>query len=450
MPCLPESDARDVLLVRAFESPFEAPWSDADAAWASREAQRLEGEGALPERFLARRARLAVERLADRGIATGSPISFAWRWLAVPGAFALGVFSDSVAATERINILAPPLLGLLVWNLLVYAALALAALKRSAAEPGPLRGWLVGWARRATHAAGRSPPLARFAADWARVSQPLLGARIAVVLHVCAAALALGALASLYARGLVFEYRAGWDSTFLSPSAVQRILELVLGPASQWSGMPLPDAHELARLRFSHGGGENAARWIHLHAITLAAVVLLPRLVLAATAAWRARRLAAGLPLPLDDAYFRRLLQARSGQAVAVQVLPYSYHPGPELRPGLRAALERRLGSVVRLDIAEPVALGDEDGLRLDGIAGSIPVALFSLTATPERENHGAFVRALAALRRGLVVLVDESGFRRRFDGGELAERLAQRRSAWQRMLQDEGQTAEFVDLARP
>jgi hypothetical protein len=293
-----------------------------------------------------------------------------------------------------------------------------------------------------------APPLARFAADWSRLAHPLHGARIAVVLHAAAAALAIGAMASLYARGLVFEYRAGWDSTFLTPAAVRQVLAFVLGPAAQWSGMPLPGVEELARLRFSQGGGENAARWIHLHAITLTAVVLLPRTVLALAAAWRARRLAASLPLPLTDAYFRRLLQSRSGVAVAVQVLPYSYHPGPELRPGLCAALERRLGSTVTLDMAEPVALGGEDELQLDRSGAPIRVALFSLTATPERENHGAFVRTLAQAHDGLIVLVDESGFRQRLAGADLAARLAERRSAWQRMLQDEGQAPEFVDLS--
>ncbi len=33
-----EAEARRVLLVRAFETPPAAPWSEADAAWASREA----------------------------------------------------------------------------------------------------------------------------------------------------------------------------------------------------------------------------------------------------------------------------------------------------------------------------------------------------------------------------------------------------------------------------
>ena len=49
-----------------------------------------------------------------------------------------------------------------------------------------------------------------------------------------------------------------------------------------------------------------------------------------------------------------------------------------------------------------------------------------------------------------LRVLVDESGFRRRFTGAEGATRLAQRRTAWERLLRDEGVEPLFVDLAEP
>ena len=110
-------------------------------------------------------------------------------------------------------------------------------------------------------------------------------ARIARALHIGAAAFALGALASLYARGLAFEYRAGWDSTFLDADGVQRLLAVVLWPATALAGFPLPDAPTLAALRFSTGPGENAARWIHAHAIGVVAVVVLPRLLLAASRA---------------------------------------------------------------------------------------------------------------------------------------------------------------------
>ncbi|HEY0857887.1 MAG TPA: hypothetical protein VGE16_12560, partial [Albitalea sp.] len=64
-----EADACAVWLLRVHESPPAPPWSEADADWATREAQRLEGEGASLARFLARRARVGYERLAQRGVA---------------------------------------------------------------------------------------------------------------------------------------------------------------------------------------------------------------------------------------------------------------------------------------------------------------------------------------------------------------------------------------------
>ncbi|HUX23570.1 MAG TPA: hypothetical protein VMV87_03050, partial [Burkholderiales bacterium] len=82
----------------------------------------------------------------------------------------------------------------------------------------------------------------------------------------------------------------------------------------------------------------------------------------------------------------------------------------------------------------------------LPGTAVALVVALFPLTATPERENHGAFIGALAArLPRAtpLAVLVDESAFAQRFG----AERRSERRAAWQRMLAETGRQPVFVDL---
>jgi hypothetical protein len=83
---------------------------------------------------------------------------------------------------------------------------------------------------------------------------------------------------------------------------------------------------------------------------------------------------------------------------------------------------------------------------------------LFAATATPERETHGAFVRALQkALSEkalsgsvSLHVLVDESGLRQRSAAASDAElRLTQRRAAWQRMLHDLSLPApQFIDLS--
>jgi hypothetical protein len=123
------------------------------------------------------------------------------------------------------------------------------------------------------------------------------------------------------------------------------------------------------------------------------------------------------------------------------------------LRAGLQAALEREFDSGVDLDLAETLPLGSEDEparWRLE--AGASPAAavlpLFALTATPERETHGAFIEALGADRSiepRRLVLIDESGFRQRgFD----AARLTQRRAAWQRMIDELGCEPLFADLS--
>jgi hypothetical protein len=87
-------------------------------------------------------------------------------------------------------------------------------------------------------------------------------------------------------------------------------------------------------------------------------------------------------------------------------------------------------------------------------VAGALPVALFALTATPEQESHGAFLRRLAAWQAPgatPLLLIDESGFRERFGGADGARRLEQRRDSWRRWLREQGavQPPLFADLAR-
>jgi hypothetical protein len=468
-----EHEARQVLLVRACESAAQAPWSEADAAWASREAQRALGEQAAPDLLLVRRAALACTRLAERepelakAWAGGARAPAAWAlWLL---ALLLGFALDALASGGRIHLLAAPFL-LIAWNLAAYAALALRLAWRLRGDgdgpprAGPLREAFAALAQSVARRIGRwnrTPPLARFAQDWAVLGRRLHAQRLAGVLHVGAAVLAIGALGSLYLRGLVFEYRAGWDSTFVSAPQAHAILSFVFWPALQLTGETLPTVEALEALRFSRGGGENAARWIHLLALSVALFVLLPRALLAAGAGWRAFRLARRFPLPLDSPYFQGLLRPRSGKGLVVEVLPYSYHLPPQAVQGLGALLSHSLGDGVELRLADALPWGGED--ELDGQAPERPVAghppaglllpLFALSATPQRDTHGVFLenlrrqRADAPLR---LALIDESGLRRRYTAADAAERLPQRRSAWQRLLDDLGFAALFVDLVQP
>ncbi|OJX05244.1 MAG: hypothetical protein BGO72_13490 [Burkholderiales bacterium 70-64] len=468
-----EDDARNALLVRAFElAPADlANWSGDDRAWASRAAAEVEGASAPTDAFVARRARLAAERLAGRERAVARTLrALTWRpgaaWAIALAAFLLGAAGDAIGASQRINVLAPPLLALMAWNLAVYAALALGKAARLAGArrrtPGPLAQLLA----RITHAAGArlragadGPVLARFALDWARIGAALNAARVARVLHMAAIALALGALAGMYVRGLVLEYRASWQSTFLDAEAIRRLLDFVLGPAARLTGIALPDAQRLAAMRFPESAGEPAAAWIHLYAVTVALVIVIPRAVLALSDRLIERRLARRFPLALDDAYFSALARAHRGEPATVAVVPFAHALTPQAALTLRAVLAAALGPALDFAVAAPVAYGDEAAAatRLASLCATPPtlvLALLSSAATPEPQAHGAFVEALAAaLAPGtaMLVVIDESAFLARFGGNDATavRRRDERHLAWKRLLAEHERQALFVDLER-
>ncbi len=479
-----EAEVAQVLLLRAIETAevgqAASAWTPTDAAWASGAARREVGEQAGAQAFLVRRAQLGLRRLAEREppwrhvVDRPTGPGGAWAVLLLALAYAVGMAGDAFTALHRVDLLPQTLLTvlLLAWNLAVYAALCIAALQRT--ESGAARGsphrtahWFMAVAERLAalvmrprgghDRAGVAAVHAHFLVQWTVATRTLQQRRARALLHAAAALLTLGVVSSMYLRGLVFDYRAGWDSTFLDAAQVHALLAAVLGPASELSGIGLPDVPSLARLRWAESGGEGAARWIHLYALTLIGAVAVPRLLLTAWAALRARQAAQRLVLALDDPYFVRLQHAALAMPRPVTVLPYSYRLGAPQQAGLAAALADALGPGVQLRLAETLPLGAEDalpqGLPTD-LADTV-VALFALTATPEREAHGAFLRALARLlpaRCSLHVVVDESGFRLRFAatvGGPA--RLLQRREAWQRLLREMSLPApRFADLAAP
>lgn len=307
-----EEEARRVVLLQAREEGRASPhWTAEDRLWATQQAVATLGERAAPERFVATRAALALPRLTarDRGAARWIARRGwhpAWALLALVCGLAAGLAVDQLGPPQRVNLLAPAVWAVVAWNLVVYAALLL---------PLPtlgLRRWLAGWGQRGAD----SPSVA-----WLKLAAPLAGARATLVLHLAAAALALGLIAGLYLRGLVLDYRAGWQSTFLDSAQVQTLLGAALAPASALTGTAVPD---VAPLRVGPGApaSASAAVWIHLYGATLALAVVVPRLLLWLAAALRARALVRRFPLPLDTPYFEALHPLmRPGLPRAVRLL---------------------------------------------------------------------------------------------------------------------------------
>jgi hypothetical protein len=430
-----EDEARRVVLVQVHEAGEPSPlWTEDDRLWASRAARQ---DGAPDfERFVVLRARHALERLLPRdGAARRWLQRRAWRPAWVAGmallAFVLGAAADHIGSPQRVDLLAPPVWAIVAWNLVVYVGLLV---------PHPARGLRRSLARRWQG----GPRGVR--ALWALPATPLALTRAALALHVAAAALALGVVGGMYLRGLVLDYRAGWQSTFLDAPLVQGVLNVALAPAAAVTGIGVPDVAPL-RLAPGSAASASAAPWIHLYAATLLLAVVLPRLALAFAAGVRALLLARRFPLPLQGAYFERLKLQQQGGRAFVDVRPHGAPLTAQAALGLRALLAAVWADALELRIAEPVGYGNEEQAAPAPAGATLRLALFDLGTTPEDEAHGRLIDTL----RGplpLLVLADEAAFRRRF--GTLPERMAERRAVWQRFAERHGARLVSVDLETP
>ena len=474
-----EQVARNVVLVRAIESADvdHTVLSDDDRKYASRSAKELaawqaaDSKSAVTQQhFLQQRSEQILKRLGERSPAFGA---FAKRrlglggvWLALPFlAFVSGAAIDRIADPHRVDLLSAPFLLIIGWNLLVYLFMLVSALipgkRHGWASPNLLRRLSVGKA-----AVPRKLPaplaegIAVFMGEWAALSEPLTRARLSRSIHLAAAFFALGAIASLYARGLLTQYVVGWESTFLDGRQVHTLLSWLFMPAmSVFHFLQGFSLAEIELLRF--GRMVNAAsgeRWVHLYGATLLLLVVLPRLLLAGFAAWRARRLARSFPLDLDQPYYRKLADSiGAGAPALLRVLPYSYTLDEARDRGLWAIAASALGAQARVQLRPTAAYGidPKEALRdaaLDEAGVTVTAVLFSLAATPEKENHGAFLDYLSKrVKRGVAVLVDESPLVERI--GEQqgnAARVAERSALWRQFCSFHGTSATFVNLLQP
>ena len=433
---------------RLRESASQAVRTDADVPDAARIAARAER---LAGPLLADHASLRAARRASLAVIPAFPVFAA--------AVVFGLAADALGARQRVSLLAFPLLGLLAWNFAVYLSLALAPLfagssPRAADALARVGLWLAG--RRTRFAAPEearwlASSLRRYAALSSRAFGALVAARARLLLHVGSLGFATGLVAGMYLRGLVLEYRASWESTFLDPTAVSALLQIALAPAAalldalRGSGeaRALLAPESVAALR-APGSGP-AALWIHLWALTALLGIGVPRALLAAFAARRARQLARAHEPPLEEPYYHRLRAADRGEGMRVRVLPYSHRPSARAADRLLELLHELYGNRAQLTVAEPVAYGAE---AADAAPADARVLLFNLAQPPEQEVHGAWVEAVRdAGGAPLLVLLDEEPYLARL-GGDGAERLAQRRRAWERMLRAAGVSAALLPAA--
>jgi hypothetical protein len=245
-----EQIARDVVLVRAIEAADHKReiLSDDDRMYASRSAKELAqwqahsaGTEVTPDQFLQQRSEQILKRIAERIPAFASFLKHRDRLrslaVALPVlALILGVGMDRIGDPHRVDLLSAPLLVIIGWNLLVYVSLAASLFfpygKTFWHHSGLLRVLASGKSavlRKLPHT--MSAALFAFVDEWAELSGKLTHARLSRTIHLSAALFAAGAMLSLYARGFLTQYVAGWESTFLDAAQVHGILSLLFMPA---------------------------------------------------------------------------------------------------------------------------------------------------------------------------------------------------------------------------
>lgn len=365
-----EGAARRIVLVQAVETgdPQGRLVTMAQRAQADHEAaeiarQRDQGAGvAAIALFLKTRAALVLRILEGRDPALASlqaqGAGRQWMSAAIPlGALLLGIFTDQVANPHQVNLLSKPLLLLLLWNAVVYLLLLVnvATGKRSAARQprfAALRQWLAGlgnWRRRRGHL--RTDVTVSFLMRWHSLTAGLAGQRVTRVMHLAAAAWALGVALSLFFGGVWASYGVQWESTFLNAADVHIFLSVLFKPVTAlfpWASFSLEEVRSLRAagpMPSPRDAIDNftGRRWVFLYAMLLALGIVLPRLLLAAIAWGRERGLARNVRLDLDDGYFRRLVAALS--PAQVHLCLYAQR-GEDRAALLRVVLHRVDGSL--------------------------------------------------------------------------------------------------------
>lgn len=459
------ADTRNIILVQAIEE------TDTGGRLFSDDEKRLAEAAAgapLPDdsgktrqnQFLADRAgnligtvesRLEGDRNWLRSSSFRSKFS-QFALLTIVAAALFGYLTNELGPREKINILSFPLIGIIAWNLIVYLGELLVIFRREGAAAG-----LPGIVTRSLF----PPPINQkkdeletsvefrarslFQSRWLHLNLNPLAARVKATLHFTALVLAAAAITGMYVKGLAREYNAAWESTFFETGdQLEPFLRGVLGPAAAVLNDTLPDGDHLDTLKLPETEGENAGRWIHWYAVTIAIYVLIPRLILGII--WHLRAIAMDRSLPFREVspiYFERVLAISTGDSLGIEIIPYAHDPADGLREGIRTHMERIFERPVSISWRDTISFGDEDDAEVTVSANAQPMILFNFASTPERETHLALYRKLSSEENESTlpfqVILDCEAFDRKaesFADGD--ERRSSRWDAWRKLFAGE------------
>lgn len=429
--------------------------SQEEVSAVTKEASKQVGEAAEPVTFLSARAALLMKKYFPQSAEAPKLLR---TWGITAGilliSFILGLATQQIASdTHRINLLSPPLILFILWNLAVYLYLAAAflvknVLKRTVAAP--LRRHLSNLLLKIVRRGSKEKSVTAFWAEMVPMCRKSGYAYVAFLLHSAAVMLTLGFIAGMSLRGFSTAYTAGWESTWLSgkPEAVLAVLNFF------YSWVPFADTtltlSEVEAMQFiGNQTGAAGAPWMIAIMASAVIFVVIPRSALAFIAALRQRSAANNLALNLNQPYFVNLIRQWRGKKMNIQVIPFATAFSPAEQSGLEAiASELGLGAPA-FDIAGTVFEDD----KLPELQGETECwAVFSMGATGEADVQGVFIEELKKLCKKqnvlLRVFVNAASFEKRFSG--VPARIEERRRSWKSFLEELDVHFAIVNFEKP
>lgn len=448
---LPKADAETLLYAEALEAHPPEGWSAADGADASRDARAVAGDAATTEAFLLTRAKLVLARmrqghpgLRPPKVPEGGAVTKAFAALLAAFGFFSGAVTDQLtSAGAELNLLSPPLLAVLLWNV-AAVLLALAGMAAALRTSGSPSGLPLALARGFTSLSGlsRLSPIGS-AADKAFLGSllpallPQAAWRFRAALHWAALAFGVGVAASLLVRGIGTAYWAVWESTWFAgrPDAVATVIGILYGwiPSFLPGLSPLPDATALEALRSAGSASPAAlaagAPWLARMIWAIILLIVLPRLALALLSGLLARRTSRSLTVALSAERLDALMREAA--------------PKPARKIDVNATGRDAAGLGIRID---PWNAPDFPEVEALGLRPQDFVTLhFDPAATPEEEVHGALVAALRKAGGKPEIVLDFAELQTRF--ADAPERIRSRRALWEHFAAQRGAALKILGL---
>lgn len=459
---LPAAAMKKVVLVQALETAKDPKiiWSDDDRDRASRDARQLAGEKADRGQYLLTRADLVLARVKNQIDAPGKLTQTHFAGNALLGGFALvayliGCLTDRLATQGSvINLLSPPLLGLLLWNLAVYLMLII---NGTAGLLGhgftlPLRAKIASaLAHLRWTGLKRAPLKSRFLSHWLKLLAPAFSLQAARAFHLGALAFALGLITSMAVRGIGTHYVIGWESTWFADNVavIDTILRYVYGllPLDTLGVAPLPSIDVVASMRLDSVDfvAVPTAPWLIRIMAIIGAVIIVPRLVLFLRDTFLLKRFFRRMPVNVSTPYFQTLLSDKVPQDDWLCFIPADM-PASQQNDWQTLWRQTAQKAAVPQAAVRPYSVWEDDPETLAGAltsTGKTYVTLImSISATPEEEVHGALLDALTenlneSASPAPLVLLDATRLKERH--GQDAPLLESRTALWESFVSRHG-----------